>query len=164
MRHRLILLLAMLTSGGAACAIAAEPSTKTTRAPPSAAATGDVGPFRRATVTAAPAPDAPDGTLTVELRAADGVRLALPSPDEPADFFLLYPAAVFLAAVDRSGRDGVVVLYFNNRISRGRGADRRALVYRVEAARAVPLPALEARLEDVRTAAAARARLARVVR
>ncbi len=123
---------------------------------------GAAGPYRRTTLTLTrPAGKATSRFMGV-LDVGGGKRLALDGPDEPDDFFYLDVKAVVFTPIDRSRANGIVVLYNSSKIGPGNGTDQRALIYRVEADRAVRQPAIEERLEGVKNAAEARAKLARV--
>ena len=125
---------------------------------------GAAGPYRQTTLTLVRNSGEPTSSFTGVLDIAGGKRLALAGPDEPDGFFYLDVKAVVFAPIDRTGANGVVILYNSSKIGPGNGTDRRALVYRVEANRAVRQPTLENRLEGVRNAAEARAALARARR
>lgn len=120
---------------------------------------GAAGPYARVEVVLTRPAEVSGGQFSGIVRAG-GRRIALPGPsDQPEPFFILEPRAVLFMSVDRSRRNGIVVLYHSSRIGPGHGTDRRALVYRLERDRAVRLPALEERLEGAHDATAVRRRL-----
>ena len=123
---------------------------------------GSAGPFAQVTVTLTRSAE-PDGApFRGELRAGRRV-MALTGPGEPAGFFIIEPRAVLFTPVDRSRRNGVVVLYRSSQVGPGHGTEHRALVYRVEPTRAVRLPAVERQLEGARDTVTARKRLQAMV-
>jgi hypothetical protein len=153
--------VAALLLGVAPLAVAAEtvPSLKRVHAHP--VVRGAAGPFASVEVVLSRPVDYPRQPFSGMVRV-QGRTIALPGPDEPAEFFIVEPRAVLLTRVDGSRRNGLVVLYRSSRIGPGHGTEHRALVYRVEPTRAVRLPALEVLLEGARDAATAR-RLLRAV-
>ena len=125
---------------------------------------GAAGPYRQVTLTLLRNSGERLSSFTGVLDVGGGKRLALAGPDEPDDFFYLDVKAVLFTPIDRSRTNGIVILYNSSKIGPGNGTDQRALVYRVEPNRTARQPALEERLEGVRNAAEARARLARAWR
>lgn len=117
--------------------------------------TGAVGPFARTTLVLERTEASPQAPFTGRLITPSGC-IAVPGPDEPADFFLFDVRAVIFTPLDRTATRGLVILVDRSQIGPGRGTEHVALAYRVTATAAVRQPAVEARLEGARDAAAVR--------
>lgn len=83
---------------------------------------GAAGPFTRATVTLRRT-EPVWGTHFDGVLEAGGARLKLDGPDEPPKFFFIDPKAVVFTPLDRTGANGVVILYISAQIEPRHGVD-----------------------------------------
>ena len=116
---------------------------------------GRIGPFPSATLRLTTPADVDDGRFAGVVEAS-GRTFPLAPPDEPADLFRFAVKSVFFP---RAGAADIVLLYVVSQIGPRHDADYRALVYAFRGRQFIRLGPLERRLEGVRDAGAARARL-----
>lgn len=122
---------------------------------------GSAGPYRAVTLTLTRPAEPFGAPFTGMLDIGRGKRLILAGPDENADFFQVEPKAVLFVPTARSRSNDIVILYDSSRIGPQHGTQHRALVYRIDATKALRCPDIERRLEGAANAATVRARLGR---